>query len=124
MAFLFPGQGSQRVGMGADLLAARPDLFDRYFAAADEAAGVPVLGLPLDAVEELCAEATATVGLVTPANLNAPTQIVVSGEVAGVEAVVAAAPARGAMKAVRLQVGAAFHSPLMDSVQARMAELM
>jgi [acyl-carrier-protein] S-malonyltransferase len=42
IAFLFPGQGSQKVGMGSDLLAARPDLFDRYLSRADEASGLPI----------------------------------------------------------------------------------
>ena len=42
LVFLFPGQGSQKVGMGADLLEARPDLFDRYFALADETSGLPI----------------------------------------------------------------------------------
>jgi [acyl-carrier-protein] S-malonyltransferase len=54
IAFLFPGQGSQRVGMGADLLAARPDLFDRYFEQADAASGLPVRALALEGpIEEL-----------------------------------------------------------------------
>jgi [acyl-carrier-protein] S-malonyltransferase len=53
-AFLFPGQGSQRVGMGADLLQARPDLFDRYFEQADAASGLPIRELALEGpIEEL-----------------------------------------------------------------------
>jgi [acyl-carrier-protein] S-malonyltransferase len=53
-AFLFPGQGSQRVGMGADLLQARPDLFDRYFEQADASAGLPIRALALEGpIEEL-----------------------------------------------------------------------
>jgi [acyl-carrier-protein] S-malonyltransferase len=53
-AFLFPGQGSQRVGMGAELLQARPELFERYFDLADAASGLPIRALALEGpIEEL-----------------------------------------------------------------------
>src|SRR5947209_10016973 len=213
IAFLYPGQGSQKVGMGSDLLDARPDLFDRYFEQVDEASGLTVrqfalegpqesltrtdvaqpalfalslavtdaarelgiapsfvaghslgeytaavsagalplddgvrlvslrgrlmneaqterpgtmaavIGLPAERVAELCEQASAA-GVVAPANLNTPTQIVVSGEVSGVERLMELAQAAEAEKVVRLQVGAAFHSELMKPAQAKMAEAM
>jgi [acyl-carrier-protein] S-malonyltransferase len=61
---------------------------------------------------------------VAPANLNTPVQIVCSGEEAAVLKLLELAEEAGADKAIRLQVGAAFHSELMVPVQERMAEAM
>ena len=79
-----------------------------------------ILGLSVADVEALCEEASGD-GVVQPANLNCPGQIVVSGEVAGVERAVELAPERGAKKAVRLPVSGAFHSALMEDAQAELA---
>ena len=212
-AFLYPGQGSQRVGMGADVLESRPDVIEPLFEAARSASGLDVralclegpieeltrtdvaqpalftvsmaltelareaglrpdfvaghslgeytaavaagslsasdgialvsergrrmaaiqserpgtmgaiIGLPAERVGELCREASAS-GTVAPANLNTPVQTVVSGEESAVVAVLALAEQAGAERAIRLQVGAAFHSELMEPVQSALAEKM
>ncbi len=70
-----------------------------------------VLGLADEVVEEICASITE---VVVPANYNCPGQLVISGSVAGIEAAVAKCTEAGAMKAIVLQVGGAFHSPLMQ----------
>lgn len=73
-----------------------------------------LLGDPDRPVEELCAEASLQGGTVVPANYNAPGQVVISGEVAGVERAMALAKEAGVKRAVRLNVSGAFHSPLME----------
>lgn len=212
-AFLFPGQGSQKVGMGSELLEARPDVFDRYVGQAEAASGLPirtlclegpieeltqtdvaqpalfavslavveladesglapdfvaghslgeytaavvsgalsledgmglvsqrgrlmadiqserpgamaaVIGLEAEQVEELCRQAS-DAGTVRPANFNTPAQIIVSGEEAAVVKVIELAEQAGAKRALRLQVGAAFHSELMEPVQRKLDEAM
>jgi [acyl-carrier-protein] S-malonyltransferase len=82
-----------------------------------------ILGLGVPEVEALCAAASAA-GVVQPANLNAPGQVVVSGEVAAVQRACALAPAHGAKKAVPLKVSGAFHSALMEDAQAALAEFL
>jgi len=213
IAFVFPGQGAQKVRMGADLLAAAPEVFDRYLAQADEASGLEIrrlclegpiedltateaaqpalfatslavaevarerrlqadflaghslgeytaavvsgalevqdgmrlvarrgrlmaeiqserpgamaaiIGLDSGRVKALCEEASQD-GVVAPANLNTPLQIVCSGEEDSVLRLIELAQQAGAQRAVRLNVGAAFHSSLMEPVQRQMAEAM
>ena len=73
-----------------------------------------VLGKLDDSIESLCELATRSAGLVVPANYNTAEQIVVSGEVSGVEKLMELAKLNGAKRAVRLPVSGAFHSPLME----------
>jgi [acyl-carrier-protein] S-malonyltransferase len=76
-----------------------------------------VLGKLNDSIESLCELATRSGGLVVPANYNTAEQVVVSGEVAGVERLIELAKANGAKRAVRLPVSGAFHSPLMEPAE-------
>ncbi len=82
-----------------------------------------ILGLSPQDVEALCEEASAA-GAVQPANLNCPGQVVVSGEVPGVEKAVELAPDRGAKKAVLLPVSGAFHSVLMEDAKEELARFL
>ena len=70
-----------------------------------------VLGLDDEKVVEICEQTT---GVVVAANFNNPGQIVISGEVEAVDAACVALKEAGARRALRLNVGGAFHSPLMQ----------
>jgi [acyl-carrier-protein] S-malonyltransferase len=211
VAWIFPGQGSQRAGMARALLAAEPSLAD-WFAEVDAAVGAPlfdviehgpeealvqtpnqqpaivavslawlrflearqllpepafvaghslgeysalaavgaldpldavrlvrrrgelmqehgagamaaIIGVPAEAVAAIAAEAGAEV-----ANFNAPEQTTVSGRTEAVERAMTLAKERGAKRAVRLPVSAAFHSSLMapaiDGMAAALAATM
>lgn len=78
-----------------------------------------VLALPDAKVEELCAEVKDEV--VVCANFNCPGQVVISGSVPGVDAACAKMLEAGAKRALKLKVGGAFHSPLMEPARAELA---
>jgi [acyl-carrier-protein] S-malonyltransferase len=83
-----------------------------------------ILGLSAAELEPVVAEARAGGGIVTAANLNAPTQIVISGEIAAVEQAMELARRAGAKRAIRLEVSGAFHSPLMASAGQGLGEML
>jgi len=76
-----------------------------------------ILGVLQRPIEEICLDA-ASAGEVVPANYNALEQVVISGEVDGVEKAMELAKAAGAKRAIRLNVSGAFHSPLMAPASA------
>jgi len=79
-----------------------------------------VLGLADAALEEACGKVDA--GQCVPANFNSEGQIVVSGDVAGVEQGSALFKAAGAKRVVPLNVSGAFHSPLMEPAARGLGE--
>jgi [acyl-carrier-protein] S-malonyltransferase len=78
-----------------------------------------ILGLEIAVVEQACREA-AEGEVVSPANLNAPGQVVIAGTAAAVARAIARAKALGARRAVPLQVSAPFHCALMKPAQDRL----
>jgi [acyl-carrier-protein] S-malonyltransferase len=82
-----------------------------------------VMGLSDEQLEKVCAEASAT-GVVVPANFNSNSQTVISGSLAGVGKASELAKAAGAKRAILLEVGGAFHSPLMEPAREGLAEFM
>ena len=78
-----------------------------------------VLALPTETVEEICGSID---GTVVAANYNCEGQIVISGEKSAVEEACIKMKEAGAKRALPLQVGGAFHSPLMEPARAALAE--
>ena len=78
-----------------------------------------ILGLADEVVERICDE---TPGIVVPANFNCPGQLVISGETAAVELACQNMKDAGAKRALMLAVNGAFHSPLMQPAQEKLAE--
>jgi len=80
-----------------------------------------IVGMPLDQLRQVCAEA-AEGEVVSPANINSPDQIVISGSQKAVERATELAKERGARKSRMLQVSAPFHCALMEPAQRRLAQ--
>lgn len=77
-----------------------------------------ILGLDDAVVEEVC---NLIDDVVVPANYNSPGQLVISGSISGIEKAIAALQQRGAKRALKLVVGGAFHSPLMEPARIELA---
>lgn len=77
-----------------------------------------ILGLADEKVEEICSQID---GIVVPANYNCPGQLVISGETSAVEIACEKMKEAGAKRALMLPVNGAFHSPLMQPAQEKLA---
>jgi len=73
-----------------------------------------ILGIEDNIVEDICSSID---GIVVPANYNCPGQLVISGELNAIDLVIEKLTAAGARRAIKLPVGGAFHSPLMESAK-------
>jgi [acyl-carrier-protein] S-malonyltransferase len=78
-----------------------------------------ILGLEDKIVEDVCASLNE---VVVPANYNSPGQIVISGSIEGIDKAIEILKEKGAKRAIKLAVGGAFHSPLMESARLELEE--
>jgi [acyl-carrier-protein] S-malonyltransferase len=77
-----------------------------------------IVGLDDNIVEEVCASVE---DVVVPANYNCPGQLVISGSFAGIDKACELLTEKGAKRALKLTVGGAFHSPLMEPAREELA---
>jgi [acyl-carrier-protein] S-malonyltransferase len=78
-----------------------------------------IIGLDDGIVEKVCHEID---DIVVPANYNTPGQLVISGSVPGIDKAIELLNKAGAKRALKLKVGGAFHSPLMEPARVELAE--
>lgn len=78
-----------------------------------------ILGLDDFTVEDICQRISE---VVVPANYNCPGQLVISGTVAGIDKACELMTQAGAKRAIKLNVGGAFHSPLMEAARVELQE--
>lgn len=76
-----------------------------------------ILGAEDSLVVEVCASIDA---IVVPANFNSPGQVVISGSVEGIDLAIEKLKEKGVKRAIKLSVGGAFHSPLMDPAKVEL----
>jgi len=85
---------------------------------AQESTMAAVLGLDDAVVEEVCESID---GVVVAANYNCPGQLVISGEISAIDSACEVLTEKGARRALKLPVGGAFHSPLMEPAREELA---
>jgi [acyl-carrier-protein] S-malonyltransferase len=78
-----------------------------------------ILGLDDKTVEDVCASISE---VVVPANYNSPGQIVISGSNEGIDKAIEVLKEKGAKRALKLAVGGAFHSPLMEPARVELEQ--
>ena len=78
-----------------------------------------IIGMEDRIVEEVCGRIP---DIVVPANYNSPGQIVISGTISGIDTAVELLSQKGAKRAIKLSVGGAFHSPLMEPARKELEE--
>lgn len=78
-----------------------------------------ILGMDDKIVEEVCSSLNE---IVVAANYNSPGQIVISGSIEGIDKAIEALKEKGAKRAIKLAVGGAFHSPLMEPARKELEE--
>lgn len=78
-----------------------------------------IIGLPDEVIEEVCASIPE---VVVAANYNCPGQLVISGSIEGIDKACEQLTAKGAKRALKLSVGGAFHSPLMEPARVELEE--
>ena len=81
-----------------------------------------IIALPDETIEKICAEVSAEVDTVVPANYNCPGQLVISGKEEAINAACTRLKEAGAKRALVLPVSGAFHSPLMQPAQQELEE--
>ena len=79
-----------------------------------------IIALADDKIEEICANVTAEGDVCVAANFNCPGQVVISGSMEGIGKACEQMKAAGAKRALPLNVGGAFHSPLMDPAKVEL----
>ena len=84
---------------------------------------VAVLNAEVSLIEEVCQEASA-IGVVSPANYNTPSQIVIGGEVAAVDKAVELLKDAGVKRLIPLNVSGPFHKALLNPASERLAEVL
>ena len=84
---------------------------------------VAVLNTPVEVIEQACKEAS-QLGVVTPANYNTPSQIVIGGEVVAVDRAVELLQEAGAKRLIPLNVSGPFHTGLLESASQKLAQAL